>query len=327
MSEKERSPGEDVALAPVARRWEFGRHWKKLDAKLRSRILGFAGFLALLAVAFFQVLWDLVSLARGVDLHSHILLVPFVTIYLLWIRRHTLPSQIECSPFWATLIFVLAAIPWVSAGIWWLNDPDYLSAMTLSFVGLVIGGAFLFFGSQWARAAAFPLFFLIFMVPLPAEAIDALEHASKLGSSEAADLLFGLAGMTYMRDGTHFYLPGVTLEVAQQCSGIRSSLVLFITGVFAANLLLQTTWRRCLLAFVVIPLGLLRNGFRIVTLGYLSVHVGRHILDSDFHHKGGPIFFALSMIPLLALVWWLRKGEARNISVSAPFVEGNSQLK
>ena len=64
------------------------------------------------------------------------------------------------------------------------------------------------------------------------------------------------------------------------------------------------------MAFV-IPLGILRNGFRILVIGLLCVHVGPHMIDSPIHHQGGPFFFALSLVPLFLLLWWLRRQEQR----------------
>ena len=99
--------------------------------------------------------------------------------------------------------------------------------------------------------------------------------------------------------------------MAQECSGIRSSVALFIAGLLASHLFLRTRWRRVLLVLFVIPLGILRNGFRILVIGLLCVHVGPHMIDSSIHHRGGPIFFALSLIPLYLLLWWLRSQEQR----------------
>jgi exosortase/archaeosortase family protein len=66
-----------------------------------------------------------------------------------------------------------------------------------------------------------------------------------------------------------------------------------------------------LLVAFIIPLGIVRNGFRILTIGLLCVHVGPHMIDSVIHHRGGPIFFALSLIPLFLLLVWLRRGDGR----------------
>ncbi|MBA2585043.1 MAG: archaeosortase/exosortase family protein, partial [Chthoniobacterales bacterium] len=139
---------------------------------------------------------------------------------------------------------------------------------------------------------------------------DTLETASKLASAETANLFFSLSGTPTVRDGTIFQLPGIVIEVAQECSGIRSSWVLFITSVLAANLFLHQTWRRLFLVLFVIPLGIIRNGFRILVIGLLCVEIGPQMIHSVIHRKGGPLFFALSLIPLFLVLWWLRHGEA-----------------
>jgi len=114
-----------------------------------------------------------------------------------------------------------------------------------------------------------------------------------------------------VRHGTLFELPGIVLRVAQECSGIRSSWVLFITSLLASHVFLRTRWRSVVLVAFVIPLGILRNGFRILVIGLLCVHVGPHMIDSTIHHQGGPLFFALSLVPLSLLLWWLRRQEQR----------------
>jgi exosortase/archaeosortase family protein len=104
-------------------------------------------------------------------------------------------------------------------------------------------------------------------------------------------------------------LPGIVLEVAQECSGIRSSWVLFITSLLASNLFLKRPWRRIVLVAFVIPLAIVRNGFRILVIGLLCVHVGPHMADSFIHRQGGPLFFVLSLGPLFLLLVWLRRQE------------------
>jgi exosortase/archaeosortase family protein len=59
----------------------------------------------------------------------------------------------------------------------------------------------------------------------------------------------------------------------------------------------------------VIPLAILRNGFRVFTIGELCIHVGPHMINSPIHRKGGPLFFALSLIPLFLLLVVLQKSE------------------
>jgi exosortase/archaeosortase family protein len=87
---------------------------------------------------------------------------------------------------------------------------------------------------------------------------------------------------------------------------------LFITSFVAAHWFLRSTVSRAILVLAVLPLAILRNGFRIVTLSMLTVHVDSRIIDSPLHHRGGPIFFALSLVPFFALLWCLRQRENRN---------------
>jgi exosortase/archaeosortase family protein len=61
----------------------------------------------------------------------------------------------------------------------------------------------------------------------------------------------------------------------------------------------------------------LRNGFRILVIGLLCVNVGPQMIHSVIHRRGGPVFFVLSLIPLLLLLWWLRRGEIRASSVES----------
>jgi exosortase len=183
--------------------------------------------------------------------------------------------------------------------------------MALAFVSLVAASGFLFLGSKWMASRTFPLAFLIFLVPLPDAAVNWLEKASAIASAEAAAPYFQLAGTPVVRYDTVLKLPGIVLRVGQECSGIRSSWVLFITSLLASHVFLKTRWRKIVLVAFVIPLGILRNGFRIAVIGLLCVHVGPHMIDSIIHRRGGPLFFALSLVPVFLLLWWLRRQEQR----------------
>ena len=259
----------------------------------------------------------LVALAIHVahsQLHSYILLIPPLSFYLIHIRRDQLPKVYSTSAglglmaaIAGVVALALAKLP--GTPIQPLSQNDYLGVLTLSFLLLLVAAGFFFLGRRWMVAAAFPVLFLFFMIPMPDAMVDALETASKLGSAETASMFFSLSGTPFLRAGTVFQLPNITLQVAQECSGIRSSWILLITSLVASNLFLRTTWRRLVLVAFVIPLGLLRNGFRVCVIGLLCVKFGPQMINSAIHHHGGPLFFALSLIPLFLLLWWLRSGE------------------
>jgi len=244
-------------------------------------------------------------------------LVPFVSAYLLYLRRDQLPKNYGIDlPL--TIVSLAAGLA-LRVSIYWLHFARraptgnlYLVLLTLSFLCCLAAGVFFFFGRGWMRAAAFPLAYLIFMVPMPDAMAEAIETALISASAEVANLLFHISGTPFLRAGLIFQLPNITIEVAQECSGIRSSWVLFMTSILAANLFLKTRWRRFALVAFVIPLGILRNGFRILVIGLLCVNIGPQMIHSLIHRRGGPVFFVLSLIPFFLVLWLLRKGDVHS---------------
>lgn len=302
-----------MAASTVGRRASESAAWQNLPRPQRARLGGCAAYFVLLTLLFAPPLTALALYAIRSDLHSHIVLVPFIAGYLLYVQRGLLPAAYRTS-IAGTLIMGGIGIAALAAGIAWrggLSINDDLALMALAFVSMVAAGGFLFLGSKWMAAAAFPFAFLIFMVPLPDAAVNWLETASVLGSAQAAAFFFNVTGTPLFRQGTVLELPGIVLQVARECSGIRSSWVLFITSLLASHLFLRTRWRQIVLVAFVIPLGILRNGFRILVIGLLCVHVGPQMINSSIHRRGGPLFFALSLIPLYLLLWWLRRQERR----------------
>ena len=295
-------------------------------ASANKRLIGWCIYLVILCGAFALYLRELTAFAAHSQVHSYILLIPLVTAYLIYIRWKHLSRELSSSWGYA-LLSAAAGTGALLASQYFidLGQNDYVTLIALSFFCFVIAGIFLFLGNKWARSAMFPLFFLAFMIPLPEAAVDLLENASKKASAEVANWLFLISGTPFLRNGTLFQLPGITITVAKECSGIRSSLVLVITSLLAANMFLHTTWRRALLVCAVIPLGLLRNGFRVLVISLLCVHIGPDMINSVIHRRGGPVFFALSLVPLFAMLWLFRRQElkrqdetARSASIAPP---------
>ena len=274
-----------------------------------GRLLILAVFGFLLSLCFFGTFKSLTSLALRDELHSHVLLVPLISLYVLYLIRDQLP-KVYCSSFACAFLALMGgAVLLVGAWQW---QTSWLTANILSFVSFLVAGGFVFAGKRWMKAAAFPFAFLLFMTPLPNAVVQWLENASKLASAECANFFFHLTGMPVLRDGTIFQLPGIVIEVAQECSGIRSSWVLLIASILASYLFLRRFPHRLILILATIPLGVLRNGFRIAVIGLLCVYFGPHMIHHPIHRRGGPVFFVLSLIPLIAILWLLKRNEDRS---------------
>jgi exosortase C (VPDSG-CTERM-specific) len=278
------------------------------------RVAHFAVFLTALLVCFLKPLLGLFHLSLNNELYSHVLLVPAISLYLVWFDKKKLPSVFEPAPLLAASLLgpglILFGMGWIGVlNGWNFHQTDFLSLMTLAFVLCVCGGFAVIFGKRITRSIGFPLAFLIFMVPMPVVLENAVVSFLQHASAETSYLMLKLSGMPVFRDGTRFAMPGVSIEVAPSCSGIRSSLVLFMSGLLAAHFFLRKPWAKITLATAVIALGIFRNSLRIFTLSQFAVRVDPTILNSGLHHQGGPLFFAISLVPFFILIWLLRKYE------------------
>jgi exosortase len=242
--------------------------------------------------------------------YTHVVLIPLVSAYLIFTRRKEIfaDTGYAFAPGGAAagLGLLLLAAATMASG-WGKND--YYALVACSMVLVVIGVFISLFGLRAFQAARFPLLFLAFMIPLPTAVEQWIIRVLQLGSAEFVAFLFQFTGMPVLRDASVFHLPGISIEVAPQCSGIRSSLALVITCVLAGHMFLRKGWTKALLVLAVIPVTMLKNGIRIVTLSVLAVYVDRGFLDSSLHRDGGIVFFVLALLLMAPLLFVLRRSE------------------
>ncbi len=105
------------------------------------------------------------------------------------------------------------------------------------------------------------------------------------------------------------HIPDLTLEVAPECSSIRSSLILLVTTMVVAQLLLRSAWRKAVVVVVAIPLSVAKNGLRIFVIGILATRVDVSFLTGRLHRQGGVIFLLIALAAIFLVIWILRRGE------------------
>jgi exosortase C (VPDSG-CTERM-specific) len=277
--------------------------------------------MGILTLGFGSILYSVIRLSFRSELHSHLLLIPVVS----WFVWRFIDGQDAVSGAagvsqsrsrggaLAAALFGVASI-----GVFFmlrrraLPVTEWLWTGALGYLFFLLAAALWTMGWPRLKGHKFALLFLLFAVPLPMAVTDALSILLQRGSAEVADWSLRLSGLPVLREGLVFRLPTMGLRVAEECSGVRSTLVLFITSLIAGKMFLRAPWKRAALALATIPLGLLRNALRITVLAWLSVNVDRTIIDGPLHHHGGPLFFALSLVPLFGLLWWFRRSEGGN---------------
>lgn len=272
--------------------------------------------LSLLWVVVFRApLRALALLTLGNEDYNYIALVPAISVGLMFLERRrvfVLPRYSPAIGLPVMLSGVLASFaselpPW---------RPESLSLAVLAVVVFWLGAFILCYGPGTFRRAAFPLLFLLFIVPLPAFILDKAIESLRAGSTEVSYFLFRLARVPVLRQGFSLLLPGAEIEVARECSGIRSSASLLIACLLAGHVFLQSNSRKMLLALCIFPVMIFKNAVRIVTISLLGVYVDRSYFFGSFHHQyGGLAVSALAVALLLPLIWMLRRSETRPLTI------------
>lgn len=277
----------------------------------------------------------LISLGLGAghdaDQYSQIVVIPLVCLYLILRKRKVIFADTECSviPGITLMLIGLAFLLADKLTLGKLSQNDYLSGLMASLVVLEIGAFILFFGTKAFRLARFPLLVFILMIPFPSWFLDRTVSLLQQGSVVVTAFLLNLTGVPFVREGLVFHLPtNLNIFIADDCSGIRSSIALLIASLVASDVFLRRGWTKLALNLAVLPLSLFKNGLRIATLSLLSVYVDRRFISGDLHRDGGILFYLIACGILGLLLWRLRKSEAHPAFVTpAAHHEAAASLK
>jgi exosortase len=279
--------------------------------RLRAAILVVGVGIAL----FFGPVGELALAAANNSLYTHLFFIPIFCAYLVWLHRRFIFSDLSLAPARGVVLLIIGALAVLLQLLLHnrlvLNDRLFVQA-----AGLVIyvWGAFvLLFGVRAFRRALFPMLFLMFMIPLPSVILAPFEHLLQAGSAHAADAIMRFFGVPAHQNGMDIAIPGVTIEVARQCSGIRSALALMIISSVAGYMFLRSPRRRVLLVLAVIPITIFKNGLRIATLALLGAYVDMAWLtDSWLHREGGKPFLLLGLALMAPILWALVRNERKH---------------
>ncbi|MBZ5676606.1 MAG: exosortase [Acidobacteriia bacterium] len=261
---------------------------------------------------FFVPLRSFVSLAVSDEQYSYTLAVPLISFFLVWLKKESIFSQKTryFGTFELSLLTIAASLASLIGAASLLGRSAGLSldllALLLSWVAVFASC----YGAESLKAAAFPAAFLLLMIPLPGRAMHDIVFFLQQASADATARLFRIIGVPFLRTGFQFSLPGVDIEIAQECSGIRSSASLLVCSLLVGYLFVRTSWRRACFVLIIVPVSILKNAIRIVTLSWLAIHVDPGFLYGSLHHRGG-LAFTLPAIGMMGLTLWvLRRSEA-----------------
>lgn len=276
---------------------------------MQRRHVLFAVMCCLSLALFSPTLGSLVTLSQQDASYSHIAWIPLISTAVTIIDRRRIFRESQYSPR-IGIGCLLVTITGYFAARFWL--PSLLTVSVAAVIMAWISAFVLCYGMPSLKAAGFPALFLLLTIPAPASAVESVSRVLQACSAELSHGLFRILGMPVFRQGFIFSLPGVSVEVAAECGGIRSTTALVISGVLAGHVFLRSGWRKIVLVVVVAFVAVFKNAVRIVFISSMAAYVDAGFLDGPLHHRyGGTVFslFALALIAPLLLI--LRKSEGR----------------
>lgn len=252
------------------------------------------------AITYAPVVHKLAQTVWNTDEQGHGPIIIGVVIWLLWDRRDRLRAVAETSlpagvSGWLVMLIGLT-----------VYAIGRMLGMTLfemgSAIPLLAGAIAVTFGWRVVRAAAFPIFFLIFCVPLPGPLVDALTQPLKQGVSWVAEQALYAMNYPISRSGVILFIGQYQLLVADACAGLNSMFTLEALGLLYMNLMGYTSrMRNALLAILIIPMSFCANVIRVMSLSLITYHFGDEVGRGVVHGAAGMLLFIVALLLMFAI--------------------------
>jgi exosortase len=250
-------------------------------------------FFALIVLCYFPVIRHLVHQWSNDDDMGHGFFVPLVSAYIVWLMREKLGSMEWKGSNWGLVLIGWAAFQ-LMIGV--LGAELFLQRTAL--IETVVGAVLFLGGWQVLRELAFPLFLLVFMVPLPSIVYNQITFPLQIFASTVAEKLLGALGIPVLREGNVLELASQKLSVVEACSGIRSLLSLTFLSLVYGYFFDKKPWMKWVLFVATIPIAIIANATRITLTGVIS-EIDTEFASGFFHLVEGWVIFMVALAMLV----------------------------
>lgn len=265
-------------------------------------MLGVAFLAALTAALYWHVAIAMATQWATDANWGHGFLVPPFALWLAWRdRKRWQDAGGEGS--WIGLLGVAGAIVLLVLG----SLAAELFTTRFSLIVLLASTVLLLGGWRRLRALAFPIGFLLLMIPWPAVVYAQVTFPLEFLASRWAAEALRMAQVPVLREGNLLVLSNYTLQVAQACSGIRSLVSLVTLAVSYAYVAEKRMAIRLILVAMMVPIAVVSNAFRIFGTGVLTAEVSTRLAHGFFHEFSGWLVFLAATLLMLATHWTLRR--------------------
>lgn len=228
--------------------------------------------------------------------YSHGFLVPLLSAYLIWQRRDKLRLVARRPSMWG-MVIVIGSIGLLFLGS--LGAELFLTRISL--LGSICGLIVYFCGGALLRAMAFPMAFLLFAIPIPVIIYNEIVFPLQFVASRFATRTLEMLNLfPIMREGNVLIMPGMSLEVVEACSGIRSLMSLLALAAGYGYLVERSVPVRWLLIVAMVPLAIISNGTRVMITALMANYIGPQAAEGFMHEFSGWVIFVVATVLFLA---------------------------
>jgi EpsI family protein len=280
--------------------------------------------IVVLLLSYAPVFRDLAAIWWSRDDYSHGFLILPISLYLVWARRSAFRQlRVKQGSLWGLALVLGASILLLlgTAGL-------AISLRGLSLVVMTVGLVLLLLGQAYLKVLAFPISYLLFMIPILDELLAPLQWPLQLFTARMAVRLLQLLGVSALVEQQYIVLPRTTLEVARVCSGANYLVSIIAIGLPLAYLTLRTWWSRSTLLLSAMAIGVIANWARVALIGVWA-SFGGEVLHGPFQIFRAMFVAWIGIAALVAGVWALSRMEQPATPSNAikrfsapPFAEG-----
>lgn len=271
---------------------------------------------ALVIVLYFPVIPGMYHDWFRYNNNSHGILVPFISGYLLWRTRHR-PEWKETSSYSPGLIIVIGSIVLYILG--YVGGIEVLPRVMLVFT--IIGLAIYNWGKRVFPIIAFPLFYLLFMVPIPVSIESIVSFPLQIWVTNISYTIIQGLSITVMQEGNMLHFANASLEVAEACSGIRSLTAYMMLGFLFAYMMRGSWLKRAFVVIIAVPLAFFVNIVRVTGTGILAHFFGSRVARDFLHEFSGLLVFAVGFVLLFLVFYFLDEGHNSDTESEKPMVQ------
>jgi len=223
--------------------------------------------------------------------YSHGFFIIPLVCFIIW-KKWTVLRQIELKPsFWGLPLALFSLLSYLIAYF-----AEILTLAPLSMVVFLCGIIIYFYGLRMLKELSFPLFILLFMIPVPGQIYSALTIPLQLFVTKASVWLSSIAGIPIYREGNVIHLPAKTMQVVSACSGLRSIVSLLTLGAILGYFTLKSNVLRSILFLSGIPAAIIVNIVRVVLLVFAYHYLHYDLNEGTVHTIFGLVIFFLALI-------------------------------